>query len=82
MSPRNADAFGAGGAARRAAEGGRSADVTRAVSPGGHAIEIWRVDGLAHALGRAGDASGSHADPAGPDASAHMLRFFREIGRG
>ena len=75
VSPRNADAFGAPRGGRAVSEGGRRARV--AATEGARAMEVWRVEGLGHAWS-GGDASGSHADPAGPDATAHMLRFFRE----
>ena len=78
VAPRNADAFGGTGG-RRVSEGGRSAQVFEGTGPGGHAAEIWRVEGLAHAWS-GGDAAGSHSDPAGPDATAHMLRFFAAQG--
>ncbi|KQT54954.1 polyhydroxyalkanoate depolymerase [Aureimonas sp. Leaf454] len=59
--------------------GGRS--YTRLTRPtgggGGAALEYWRIDGLGHAWS-GGDAAGSHSDPAGPDASREMLRFFLE----
>ncbi len=42
---------------------------------GNDMIECWRIDGAAHAWS-GGDSSGSYADPAGPNASAEMLRFF------
>lgn len=39
--------------------------------------ELWNVQGMGHDWS-GGCAGESHADPAGPDASAEMLRFFRE----
>lgn len=62
----------------RAGGGGR--DATRYVyrTPGGSVLaEGWSIHGLGHAWS-GGDPAGSHADPAGPDASAEMLRFFGE----
>ena len=51
---------------------------TRHVHRDGHGrpvAERWQVHGMGHAWS-GGSARGSHADPAGPDASAAMLAFF------
>jgi poly(hydroxyalkanoate) depolymerase family esterase len=43
-------------------------------------IEQWTIAGAGHAWS-GGDPAGSHADAAGPNASAEMLRFFLEQKR-
>lgn len=55
---------------------GRQCSVTR-WRPGGGAVraEHWLVHGAAHAW-FGGHPAGSFTDPAGPDASAELLRFF------
>ncbi len=64
---------------RTARIGGRDVIVTRTAGADGRPRrELWEVVGLGHAWS-GGSAAGSYADPAGPDATAEMLRFFREV---
>ncbi|WP_116084097.1 PHB depolymerase family esterase [Tropicimonas sp. IMCC34011] len=74
VSPANAAALvpGDGVVTEHEREGRRW---TRMTTAGGS--ELWIVEGAGHAW-FGGDAGGSHADPAGPDASGEMLRFFAE----
>jgi len=63
-------------AQRGRSSGGR--DFTRAVyrsRTGDVLLEDWTIHGSGHAWS-GGRAAGTHTDPAGPDASREMLRFF------
>jgi poly(hydroxyalkanoate) depolymerase family esterase len=57
--------------------GRRYQRITHADAAGTPVVEAWTLHGAGHAWA-GGDASGSHTDPSGPDASAAMLAFFME----
>ena len=68
---------------------------TRGVSPGGKGyrktshskdggptlVEQWEIDGAGHAWA-GGNPAGTFTDPAGPDASTEMVRFFLQHAKG
>jgi len=57
---------------------GRSYTRQSLTAPDGRSMgEVWLIDGAGHAWA-GGSARGSFTDPAGPDASAEMLRFFAQ----
>jgi poly(hydroxyalkanoate) depolymerase family esterase len=75
--------------------GGLRSTTKHDVSPGGRAyrrtslakgdgptlVELFEIDGAGHAWA-GGQPSGSFTDPAGPDASAEMVRFFLQHRKG
>jgi poly(hydroxyalkanoate) depolymerase family esterase len=89
VSPRNADqlrtqwltAHGAGEPVPATTEQGTGGHrATRTVYRDGRGqtlVEQWRIQGLGHAWS-GGSPAGSYTDAQGPDASAEMVRFFRE----
>jgi poly(3-hydroxybutyrate) depolymerase len=91
VHPRNSEHLLAQAARLPASEPDRRVMVTWGQAPGGHAYtrtlyhdataqvvgEHWLVHGAGHAWS-GGSPTGSFTDPQGPDATAEMLRFFRE----
>lgn len=60
----------------QASGGDRSVGRSAARDANGHpAVELWMIDGTGHGWS-GGRKGGSFTEPAGPDASAEMLRFF------
>ncbi len=57
--------------------GGRRFRRTRVTDGRVGTLEVWTIDGAGHAWS-GGHASGAYADPAGPNASREMIRFFLE----
>ena len=91
VHPRNSEHVLAQAVRRFASEPDRRVTVSHGQVPGGHAYtrtlhhdttsqvvgEHWLVHGAGHAWS-GGSPTGSFTDPQGPDATAEMLRFFRE----
>jgi len=62
---------------RHDSTGGRETRITTSMAEGQAHLEHWVIEGLGHAWS-GGQRAGSYTDPAGPDASAEMVRFFFE----
>ena len=67
--------FGLDASTENRAASGRACTVRRLKSEGGVDAELWTIHGAPHAWA-GGSANGTYTDPAGPDASAEMMRFF------
>ena len=61
--------------ARRSVRGRGYARTEFVGADGAILVELWMVEGAGHAWS-GGRAAGSYTDASGPDASAHMMRFF------
>jgi poly(hydroxyalkanoate) depolymerase family esterase len=84
VAPVNAEALLAPWARTAAAETATGPGWTRRVyrdGAGRVAAEWWTVHQLGHAWS-GGSPAGSYTDPAGPDASAELVRFFRDQPAG
>lgn len=75
MAPFGAPTARVDEAPRTAGTRRRGCTVQKSVSADGVDAEYWSIHGAPHAWA-GGDARGSYTDPAGPDATAEMLRFF------
>jgi poly(hydroxyalkanoate) depolymerase family esterase len=63
-----------------AAQRGRFTRSVRRDASGRSVLELWEIHGAGHAWS-GGSSAGSFTDPAGPDATREMLRFFLEHAR-
>ena len=63
-----------------AADGRRYERAIWRAPDGTHAAELWLIEGAGHAWA-GGRPGASYTDPAGPDASGEMIRFFLNLPR-